>query len=87
MYYYLAVAYYSHDLELDGASDLAGPFASPGDRASDLERVIRDEWDLEENAYHVSFLEVVDGKLVRTHSGLAVDPDLVDEFLDFVSGE
>lgn len=78
MYYYLSVCYYSHDLCLDEESDLAGPFESPEARQADIDRMIKEEWDLEENTFHVALLEVRDGKLIKTESGLAHEGCLSD---------
>ena len=76
MFYYLSVAYYFHDLELDDTTDLQGPFESPETRELHIREQIRENWDLEEISVSVSLLEIQDGRIVCTGGGLAVDPEL-----------
>jgi len=73
MYYYLAVSYYVHDMQLDEASDLAGPFTTEEERQESIDLQIAEDWDLETDVVNITLLEVRDGAIVRTESGLALD--------------
>ena len=69
-YYYLTVAYRSHQMEIDEDSVLVGPFQTEEERQAQISSV-SGNWDLEENVVNVTLLEVRDNKILSTGCGLA----------------
>lgn len=67
-YYYLTVAYHIQADELDESSNLSGPFETESDREA---HILDQDWDEESFVENVTLLEVRDGKIVATDSGLA----------------